>query len=132
MSEWEQHFEDEVIRILGLDEFDTREEHHFGRPYVSAYQLAVAFERDNHELCQQLGKIIGDGEGMENLPAYFARQLSQRFKADPENYPVEPIWLSGTGLPALQYRHDGENKLGHPNKRYNGFSLFRLRQTNPR
>ena len=134
MSDWEQFFEAEVIRILGLEEFDTREEHHFalrGRPFVSAYQLAVAFERDNRELCQRLGKKMGDGEGMENLPTYIARQLSQKFLEDQANYPVEPIWLSGTGLPVLLYRHDGQEKRGTPNRKYNGYSLFRLRQTNP-
>ena len=128
MSDWRIHFEPEVLRILGSDEFNTRKPHHFGRPFVSAYQLAVAFERDNRALCQRLNKVIGEiGEGRDNLERYLAQQLSSHFKDDPVSYPVEAVWLSGTELPGLLYRYNGEDTLAAPNGEYGAYSLFRLR-----
>lgn len=130
MSEWEQSFEAEVFRLLDQEEFDIREDHHFGHPFVSAYQIAVAFERDNRELCQRLNKVIGAGDGLENLPTYIAHELSRRIRTAGTDYPIEAVWLSGTGLPTILYRHNKETKQGTPNRKHNGYSLYRLKQPN--
>lgn len=129
MSEWKQFFEADVLRILGSEEFDLREPHHFGHPFVTPYQLAVAFERDNRELCQRFGKKIGEGNGMENLPTYIAHELSRLILSEGEDCPVEAAWLSGTQLPSIRYRHAGESKQGTPNPTHHGYSLYRLKAT---
>jgi hypothetical protein len=58
-----------------------KEDHPFGTPFVTVYQLAVAFEQRHPELCRKLGKVIpvaGSGnQGTNSLPVYFAHQLSQ-------------------------------------------------------
>lgn len=131
MSEWTEAFEQRVIDIFRSGEFDTPSEHHFeGHSFVSAYQLAVAFQLHHREVCVRYGKVIGEGKGMENLPAYMARQLSQSIKNAQEageSYAVEAVWLSGVGLSALLYRHADALQQGSPNTTYNGFSMFRLR-----
>jgi hypothetical protein len=130
MSDWQGYdFEGKLIAILQSDEFSTSQMHHFGRPFVSAYQLAVAFERAHPDLCRELGKVIGEvGESRDNLARYLANQLSRHIQSRGEDYPIEGAWLSAEGLTDLCYRHVGVTRTGQPNTEYNGFSLFRLRE----
>lgn len=45
MSVWEeQHVEDAVVDALNAAHLNNPHGHHFGRPYVTAYQLAMAVE----------------------------------------------------------------------------------------
>lgn len=127
-SEWKDNFEHRVITLLQSDHFGLRESHHFGIPFVSAYQIAVAFEDHYPEICQRYGKGIGsDYKGMSNLAAYIARQLSQNIKSDVEGYPVEGVWLSGEGLADLHFWYQDEICTGKPNTEYGSYSLYRLK-----
>lgn len=127
-SDWKQDFEDRVIAILRSDQFSLREAHHFGTPFVSAYQLAVAFEATHGAICQQYGKGIGsDYKGMSNLAGYIAWNLSKQISDDPDGYQVEGVWLSGNGLADLHFMYQGSVSTGSPNTKHGGFSMFRLR-----
>lgn len=136
MSDWKKFdFEGKLQAILQSSEFRTKKAHHFDHPYVSAYQLAVAFERQYPELCQKLDKVIeGAGRGIEgkdSLTRYIAQQLSAHIKAASDKnefYPFEAAWLSAEGLGKLRFIHDSEEKSGGPNTEYGGFSLYRLRE----
>ena len=70
-------------RIRGILDVPPREPgHHFGRPFLTAYQIAISFaERypDDHDL---IGKQIGGKEtGLSHsLSQYFARELSDRIR----------------------------------------------------
>src|SRR5689334_17534757 len=121
-SEWKDDFEDRVIALLRSNQFELKQPHHFGRPFVGAYQLAVAFETHHAAICQQYGKGIGSQYlGMSNLAAYIARQLSQNIKSDPEGYPVEGVWLAGQGLADLHFWYQDEISTGKPNTEHGAF-----------
>lgn len=43
---WEQHHcEERITAILNDVTYVPKPEHHFGRPYLSAYQLAIEFKQ---------------------------------------------------------------------------------------
>jgi hypothetical protein len=106
MSVWEgQGVEAAVLqalRELGTDEDGG---HHFGRPYVTAYQLAIAVQAAHPEIAATLGVMVGGrGTGAPNsLAQYLARELSGRIKRDGDAYPVEGAFISNEHLTALTY-----------------------------
>lgn len=58
-SKWEQYgIEAKLIQIL-KDVRTTVPDHHFGRPYLSAYQLAIEFAQRHPEVVQALGYQLG-------------------------------------------------------------------------
>ncbi len=79
MSHWQQlDIEQKVIDILG-DVPDTEPGHHLGRPFLTAYQIAIEFANRYPDDAAQIGLAIGGaGAGQSNsLAQYLARQLSQ-------------------------------------------------------
>jgi hypothetical protein len=135
MSQWQEYdFEGKLIEILHAEEFTTRSPHHFGQPFVTAYQLAAAFEEKYPDLCRELNKVV-DGAGPNNpdkdsLARYLAHQLTAKIKAAEnrnEPYPVEAAWLSSNGLGRLHFIHNRVEKTGGPNAEFGGYSLFRLK-----
>ena len=92
----------EALHELGTDE-DVG--HHFGRPYVTAYQLAIAVQAAHPEIAAVLGVTVGGrGTGAPNsLAQYLARELSGRIKRDGDDYPVEGAFISNEHLTALTY-----------------------------
>jgi hypothetical protein len=131
MSDWERYnFERKLVRLLGLPEFRLNKPHHFGHPFVSTYQLAVAFAREYPKPVAALGKQIGGepSDGRDSLARYLANELSRQIKAADGDYPIEGAWLSSSGLDDLHFKHDDAAKTGVPNREYGGFSLFRLKQ----
>ena len=83
MSVWgEREVESKITDILR--ETPYQEAHHFGRPYLSAYQLAIAVDRRWPEVRTALGNppVGGLGIGTRNsLAQYLARELSRRIKS---------------------------------------------------
>ena len=52
MSFWQQHgIEEKVISIL-RDVPDTAEGHHIGRPYLTAYQIAIEFAERHPDILE--------------------------------------------------------------------------------
>lgn len=82
MSDWKEHALEEKIEEL-LDTVPYYEtDHHFGRPFITAYQLAILFKERFPSTYESLGHPIGGrGSGEPySLPTYLARQLSQQIK----------------------------------------------------
>lgn len=83
MSIWgDNQLADKVSQILSTIEYQDPT-HHFGRPYISAYQLAILFAENYPEDYRSIGKLIG-GEGIgerTSLAQYLARELSMRIKS---------------------------------------------------
>ena len=107
---WEQHnIEDRVIQILR----DVEDEgHHFGRPFLTAYQLAIEFDRRHHDIVIQLGKHVGGAGTGEytSLAQYLAQQLSLRVR-DNTDYPVEGAFISNRDVKELSYNYDNVKSL---------------------
>ena len=80
---WTPTVEDNVRAILSGVYYRPNRHHHLGRPFLTAYQLAIAYDRRFPELRRQLGLPIGgSGAGANrSLPQWLARNLSQRIRS---------------------------------------------------
>jgi hypothetical protein len=127
MTNWEQYgIEERISQILS----DVEDEgHHFGRPYLTAYQLAIEFVRLFPDVVLHLGlKVGGAGTGERtSLAQYLARELSGKIKADPE-YPVEGAFLSNRYVRNLIYDNNGEGVESSLTGANYALSMFRLRE----
>lgn len=125
-SLWRQHnIEDRVIQILR--EVEDRG-HHFGRPFLTAYQLAIEFDRRHHDIVMQLGKEVGGaGTGERtSLAQYLALELSRQMR-DNLNYPVEGAFISNQNVRTLSYNYNGAEVISSLTGTGYGLSMFRLR-----
>ena len=126
-SLWQQHrIEDRVIQILGEVE---DEGHHFGRPFLTAYQLAMEFDRRHHDIVTQLGKEVGGADTGErtSLAQYLARELSSLIRDNPDDYPVEGAFLSSQDEKELSYQRGDLAVTSSVTGSGHGLSMFRLR-----
>lgn len=107
MSVWEQQsVEAAVLAALSSVHINNPGGHHFGAPYMTAYQLAIKVDAAAPQIAQMLGYTVGGaGTGSSNsLVQYLALELSRRIKADPEHYPVEGAFAMNEHVTASQYR----------------------------
>jgi hypothetical protein len=129
MSVWEsEQVEERIIAILN-DVPGAHGTHHFGPPYVSAYQLAIEMERRHPEVRTALGYPLGGaGVGERNsLAQYLAKQLSDRIKANP-THPVQGSFITNEDLIELVYRDpEGRRLVSTLTDSGYDLSLFRLR-----
>lgn len=106
MSVWNDlGVEAKVLKALSDVTIVNESEHHFGRPYVTAYQLAIKLHNAHPEVAEALGRAVGgSGTGSRNsLAQYLAQQLSQRINRAGAAFPVEGTFLSNDGVTALTY-----------------------------
>ena len=125
MSTWNDfHIEPRIREIL--DVRPHSEGHHFGRPFLTAYQIAIAFAERHEQDLDDIGKEIGGrGTGLSHsLAQYFARELSHRLRT--RRLPgIEGRFLHGAHLKTLEYRSprgDIESSTG----KAADLSMFRL------
>ena len=125
-SFWQQHnIEDRVIQILkGVED----EDHHFGRPFLTAYQLAIEFDRRHHDIVIQLGKEVGGADTGErtSLAQYLALELSRQIRDNPD-YPVEGAFISNQNVRELSYNRGNEVLKSSVTGSGYSLSMFRLR-----
>ena len=131
MSVWgDFEVESKITDILR--EIPHQEEHHFGRPYLSAYQLAIAVDRRWPEVRTALDNppVGGLGIGTRNsLAQYLARELSRRIKSG-DLTAVEGAFLTDEDLVELVYvESDGRRVTSSLTGSGYDLSLFRLRST---
>ena len=123
MSIWQDHsIETHIRQILASVPDDG---HHFGRPFLSAYQIAIAFDQQfRHEADLIANPVGGKDTGRhDSLAEYFANQLSRRIRSGTLTG-IEGRFLNGRFLECLEYRSRGErvaSSLGQAN-----MSIFRL------
>ena len=109
MSIWNDFSLEHRIREI-LDVAGRRKDHHFGRPFLTAYQIAISFAERHRQDMDSIGKQIGGrGTGLSHsLAQYFANQLSRRLSTG-RITGIEGRFLHGTHLRTLQYRSpDGD------------------------
>jgi hypothetical protein len=102
MNIWEEnHVEEKIMQIL---EDVPDGGHHFGRPFLTAYQLAIEFDRLYPEVRSQTNLPIGGiGAGQRNtFSQYLAKQLSQRIKSA-EITKIEGGFLSNQHLKDISF-----------------------------
>ncbi len=128
MNPWQEYdFLEKVERLLAAGEFQLKAAHHFGRPWVTVYQLAAAFARAYPAIIEDLNMRVAGGttEGQDSLPRYLSWHLSQGIQAG-RITSIEGSWLLASGLAKLQYQYEGWQS-GDPNDEVGGYSLYRLR-----
>lgn len=106
-SLWQQYnIEDKVIQILAAVE---DEGHHFGRPFLTAYQLAMEFDHRHHDIVGDCGyRVGGAGIGERNsLAQYLALELSRHVRDNPD-YPIEGAFISNQDVRELSYNYGQE------------------------
>lgn len=127
MSFWEENdVENSVITILR----DVEDEgHHFGRAFLTAYQLAIQFANDYPDIVARLGKQVGGaGTGERtSIAQYLALELSRQIRDNPD-YPVEGAFISNRYVRELSYNRDNEIVTSSLTDTQYGLSMFRLRE----
>jgi hypothetical protein len=108
MSLWqEEHIEEKVLAILADVEY-REPDHHLGRPFVTAYQLAIELATRHPDTVRRIGLPIGGrGTGQHSsLSWYLARQLSGKLRGG-ELPQVEGGFLSNLHLRHLAFTDRG-------------------------
>lgn len=130
-SIWSRHsLQDKVCEALSDVTIVNPAGHHFGRPYMTAYQLAIKLDHAHPEVRQALGlEVGGAGTGSHNsLAQYLAGQLSQRINRQGTDFPVEGAFLSNDHVTSLTYvGPEGEQRTSSLTGTNFNLSLFRLR-----
>ncbi len=129
MSHWQEYnFEQKIVGIL-VDIQYYKPEHHFGRPFISAYQLAIEFAIRYPSDVARLGYQVG-GEGIGervSLAQYLAGQLSDRIK-NHEITSIEGSFLSNLHLSEIIFDNNGQSIKSSLTKTQFDLSMFRLRE----
>lgn len=109
MSHWQNlSIENKIVDILSSVP-PYEEGHHMGHPFLTAYQLAIEYNRRHSEDVVILSLTVGGaGTGSYNsLAQYLARQLSQRVLDG--NSPFEGGFLSNQHLKEMVFDDDGRD-----------------------
>lgn len=105
-NKWQQYeIADKLIALLA-DVTYYQPDHHFGRPFLTAYQLAIAFKERHPDVAKAIGHPLGGaGVGVKfSLTSYLAGQLSQRIRSG-EITQIEGAFLSNNQLERITFRH---------------------------
>lgn len=126
MSIWQDHSVDTRIREILASVPESG--HHFGRSFLSAYQIAIAFNQRYAHTAGLIAKPVGGTHTgrYDSLAQYFANQLSQRIR-NGELRDIEGRYLNGRFLESLRY-NNGEETVSSSLRQAN-MSIFRLAPT---
>lgn len=131
MSDWQNlEIRQKIISILeGVP--CNREFHHFGRPFMTAYQIAIEYARLHPEDLQHLKLPVGGaGTGERNTFAqYIAGELSRRISREgtAENIAIEGRFVSNKNVKSLSYDNNGETLVSSLTNTPYDLSMYRLR-----
>ena len=106
--------------------------HHFGRPYMTAYQLAIELHRQYPAVAEALHvEVGGSGIGVHtSLAQYLARELSGRIGRS-DVHRVEGAFLTNKDVSVLRYvGPNGEAITSSLTGSGYDLSLFRWRGVN--
>ncbi|MDP9401793.1 MAG: hypothetical protein M3P85_00340 [Actinomycetota bacterium] len=131
MSHWAEHeLGGKVVEILGAVHCNN-DVHHFGRPFVSAYQLAIELQLRHPDTVTAIGKPIGGaGVGQHNsLAQYLSNELSKQIKAQGDAHPVEGAFFSNEKVRDIGFKGpDNTTVTSSLTGTDFDMALFRLRQ----
>lgn len=129
MSQWEDHHFEEHIREILQSVTYYRANHHFGRPFLTAYQIAIEYARLYPDDVRQIGLPVGGiGTGGRNsLAQYIAGQLSRRMLSG-ELLDIEGGFISNSHLSEISFEHNGHRIISSLTDTDYDLSMFRLRE----
>ena len=129
-SFWKDHnLTEKLVEVLGGVTY-VEPDHHFGRPFVTAYQLAILFkERFPCEVRKFGHPVGGKGAGVQfSLTSYLARQLSGKVKSG-EITDIEGRFISNRQVIRIEFDDDGETITSSLTDSQYDLSMFRLRDS---
>ena len=107
-SLWDElQLEDKIFQILSVESHNP--DHHFGRPFLTPYQIAISFKSLFPDDFARIGKPVG-GKGtgqQDSLAQYFALELSRRI-SNGSIQNIEGRFLHRKHLITLQYEDEGK------------------------
>jgi hypothetical protein len=106
MSKWgDNRMTERVLEVLNDVRLVNEGGHHFGRPFVTSYQIAIEVERRHPGSAAALGKQLGGaGTGTQvSMAQYIGNELSKQIKAEGSAHPVEGRFLSNMSVTSLTY-----------------------------
>lgn len=114
MSEWKKHnIGEKIVDILKEVKYKD-ENHHFGNPYLTAYQLAIEFKSRYPDVVNELPShqnIGGKDSGERNsLSQYIARQISGHAK-EMRELGIESAFLSDKHIDSLNFELENKEKV---------------------
>ncbi len=127
-SFWNRYdIEQKVVAILDSVAY-THPDHHFGRPFLTAYQLAILFKERFPEEYEMLGHTVGgrDSGVQFSLTNYLAGQLSSRIGRG-EITDIEGCFLSNCRLLGIEFRDAGHTVTSSSTGSQFDLSMYRLR-----
>lgn len=124
MSVWDQlQMDTKITQILNVKSHEPN--HHFGRPFLTPYQIAIAFHDQFFQDFKNIGKPLGGkGIGQDSLPRYIALELSKRIK-NRSITNIEGRFLHRANLLTLKYRGGGKDIESSSKQAYD-LSMYRL------
>jgi hypothetical protein len=105
MSKWDDAgMTDKVHEVLLDHRFDD-DDHHFGRTFLTSYQIAIELERRYPGTAALLGKQLGGaGTGEQvSVAQYVANELSKQIKAHAGAHRIEGRFISNLHVSELDY-----------------------------
>ena len=127
-SLWAEHdLTEKVVDVLTNVTY-ANQEHHFGRPFVTAYQLAILLKQRYPETVERIGLPIG-GRGTgpgETLARYVARELSRRIANHQLSDTIEGSFLSNEKLTIIAFDDEGTSIVSSSTDTQFDVSIFRL------
>lgn len=103
-TDWNEYdFENKIRKILA-SVVPSSPGHHLGPPFLTAYQIAIEFDRRHRDIVEKLGYQVG-GKGIGepvSLAQYIAKQLSQRIKSE-KLTDIEGAFLSRHDIQSMTF-----------------------------
>jgi hypothetical protein len=115
--------QNKITQIIDVQSHEPS--HHFGRPFMTPYQIAIKFRQNFPSEFNKIGKPVG-GKGVEqqdSLAQYIALELSKRIQSG-EISNIEGRFLKRDYLDILRYKYDGEEIISSSGQAYD-LSMFR-------
>lgn len=99
---------DRIVGVLQAVHLNSPEGHHFGRPFVSSYQIAIRLLEADPTLSEALDLDVGGrGTGRHvSLAQYVGQNLSRQIRADAE-HAIEGVFMSNELVRQVVYRRPG-------------------------
>lgn len=129
-SDWDHLGIEEIVLTILQEIPRAGGPDNYGRPFISAYQLAIEMEVRHPEVRRALDKPIGGaGTGQQDSMAqYLAWQLAYRIGRNGADYRVEGAGLSPRHLADITFRlTDGEVIRSSNTEAGWDLSMFRVR-----
>ena len=126
-SFWEDNDLEEKITQVLSDIAYIEPEHHFGRPFLTAYQLAILVKERFPESFERFGHPIGGrGAGVRySFTSYLARQLSVRLR-DNGIPSIEGRFLASLRLKDIEFCDGNVSVFSSLNDSQYDLSMFRF------